>query len=150
MGSVVKKLFGGTDTSAQQGTIEQNEATRRFIEQQGRLARSDVLSLFPGADINRNLGFQGALDVFGQTIPQQFGALQQGNVGAQEAILAGLPQFQNAILGLPTDLSGLQPQTINIDTGFAQQQLPGFTPTDQLIQPQPAPTAANFLAGRRI
>lgn len=133
MGSVVDKIFGGTDKSSQRQQIAANARTTDLIEQATRQARGDVLALAPAAFENRNLGFQGALDVFGQTIPQQFGAFQQGNMQAQGALLAGLPQFQNAILGLPADLSGFQPQRIDVDTGFAQQQLPEF------VQPQLAP-----------
>ena len=72
------------------------------MDEQGR---QDVLAAFPKAQEARRQGFQGALDVFGQSIPQQLQAFQGGNVGAQQALLGGLPQQQNAILGLPTDLS---------------------------------------------
>jgi len=150
VGSVVGKLFGGTDTSSQQAQISANREARQFIESQAGQARADAQSLFPVAQQNRNLGFQSALDVFGQTIPGQIDAFQQGNVGAQASLLAGLPQFQNAIFGLPTNLSGLQPQRLDVNTQFAQQQLPQFQ------QPQPAPAIqpqagfnlSQFLAGR--
>jgi len=132
--SVLKSIFGGKDTSAQSAQIDANRRAEQFIKQSGQQARSDALGLFPGADINRNLGFQSALDVFGQTIPGQIDAFQQGNFGAQQQLLAGLPLQNNAILGLPTDLSTLQPQRINVDTGFAQQQLPQFITTPELLQ----------------
>ena len=54
-------------------------------------------------------------------------AFQQGNVGAQQAILSGLPQIQNAILGGNVDLSGLQtfhPQLP--DSNMFQGQIAGF------------------------
>ena len=155
MSKVVKTLFGGTDKSAQKATKEANRQTLDFIKQQGQVARQDAIPLFGSAFENRNLGAQAALDVFGQTIPQQFSTFQQGNVGAQNTLLAGLPQFQNAILGLPTDLSGLQPQTIDVDTSFAQQQLPQFiSPQQALQQPQTQQNpqefnVSQFLAGRR-
>jgi hypothetical protein len=133
MSKIVKTLFGGTDTSAQKAQIAANESTQRFIESQGAQARSDAAGLFDASNINRNLGLQAGLDVLGQTIPQQFSTFQQGNVGAQQTLLAGLPQIQNAILGLPTDLSGLQPQSIDFNTDFAQQQIPDFVQPD--IQP---------------
>jgi len=136
MTKVVKSIFGSTDRSAQTAQIRANESTERFIREQGQQARRDVIGLFDTANINRNLGTQAALDIFGQTIPQQFGAFQQGNVGAQETLLAGLPQIQNAILGLPTELSGLQPRSIEFDTDFAQQQLPDFVPSGVQAEPQ--------------
>jgi len=136
MGKVVKTLFGGTDKSSLKAQQAANKETQGFIERQADLARGDVLALAPGAFQNRNIGTQAAFDVLGQTIPQQFSTFQQGNVGAQSALLAGLPQFQNAILGLPTDLSGLQPQTLQFDPSFAQQQVPNFIGPEALNQQQ--------------
>ena len=153
MGDLVKTLFGGTDKSSLKAQQQANVGTQRFIEQQGQQARGDVLALQPGVEQNRMLEQQAALDVLGQTIPQQFSTFQQGNVGAQQALLAGLPQFQNAILGLPTDLSGLQPQTLQFDPSFAQQQVPQFASSADLLaqaQPQAPPGGlALFLAGIR-
>lgn len=128
-------LFGGTDTSAMDAQIAANERALQFIKEMGAQARGDVLQLAPATQETRRLGFQGALDVLGQTIPQQLAAFQAGSMGAQQALLAGLPQQQAAILGTPVDLSGLQPQAISYDPSFAQQQLPA------------APDLAALLAG---
>ncbi len=88
----------------------------------------DLFKLFPAAQQNVQQGFQGALDVFGQSLPAQSQAFQQGNIGAQQTLLAGLPQQQAAILGGNIDYSQLQAsQPQNIDLGFFQQQLPQFT-----------------------
>ena len=73
------------------------------------------------------MGFQGAMDLFGQTIPQQAQTLQQGNIGAQEQLLQGLGLSQNALLGGQVDLNRLQPTQISTDLGFAQQQLPNYS-----------------------
>ena len=152
---VVKTLFGGTDTSAQGGQIAANKKAQQFIEKKGAQSRGDLLALAPGAEANRNMGFQAALDVLKQTIPQQFSTFQQGNTGAQAALLAGLPQIQNAILGQQVDLSALQPQTINVDTSFANQQLPDFTSIPELLPspasapPPPGFNFSRFLAGIR-
>lgn len=142
MSKVVKTLFGGTDTSAQDAQVKANAAAQQFIAQQAQAARGDVLRLFPQAQQNLAQGTQAALDVLGQTVPQQFSTFQQGNVGAQQALLAGLPQIQNAILGQPVNLSGLQPQTIEFDAGFAQQQLPGSLAVEAppQVTPQPVET----------
>lgn len=126
MSSVVKTIFGGTDDSAQKAQIDANKSTAELIAKQAKEAEQAIIPLFSQAQEQRNLGFQGAADVFGQGAPAQISAFQQGNVGAQQALLAGLPQIQNAILGRQVDLTGLQPQQINVDTGFLQQQLPQF------------------------
>ena len=87
--------------------------------------REDVTSNMANAQQTANLGFQGALDVFGQSLPAQTDVFQQGNVGAQQAILAGLPQQQNALLGNQIDYSQMQPFEIQQpDTSFFNQTLP--------------------------
>jgi hypothetical protein len=140
MPSLVDTLFGGTDKSALKSQKTSNLQLRDIISGGAAGARQDVLGLFPSAEGARTAGFQGALDVLGQTIPQQFDVFQQGNVGAQSALLAGLPQFNNAILGLPLDLSTLQPQTIGFDTSFAQQQLPQIPGVSTLLGGGAGPT----------
>ena len=63
--------------------------------------------------------------MFGQSLPAQTDVFQQGNVGAQQAILSGLPQIQNALLGGNVDFSQLQPfEAQTPDLGFFQQELP--------------------------
>lgn len=119
-------LFGGVDTSAQELQRQANLEARQAIDVSTQQARGDVLGLFPEASQARNLGFQAALDVLGQSIPQQLQAFQQGNVGAQQNILAGLPQFRSAILGGQFDPSAFQTTTLGFDPGFAQQTLPAF------------------------
>ena len=149
MSKVVKALFGGTDKTTLKAQKQANKRTQQFIEQQGGIARADVLPLAGGAFENINLGSQAALDVLGQTIPQQFGTFQAGNVGAQQNLLAGLPQFQNAILGLPTDFSGFQTQQIPVDTSFAQQQLPDFVGPQGLVPAIPEQLGFRQLSGRK-
>lgn len=129
-------FFGGAEKKAakqQQAGIEKGlKANEKAIAQ----AREDIFKLYPAAQQNAQMGFQGAMDIFGQTIPQQGQVFQAGNIGAQEQLLQGLGLSQNALLGGQVDLSQLQPTRINADFGFAQQQLP------QYIDPYapPAPT----------
>jgi len=105
---------------------KQNEANEKFIREQAINSRNDALPLYDAAQQNRGIGAQASLDVFGQSIPEQGRLLQEGNVMAQGALLAGLPQQNNALLGMPIDYSGLQPQQVNPDYSWAQQQVPQF------------------------
>jgi hypothetical protein len=103
-------------------------------------ARGDLFKLFPAAQQNAQRGYQGALDVFSQSLPQQAGQFQAGNVAAQNQLLAGMPQFQNAILGAPVDYSQFQAtqlQQPNFD--FANQQLQYTDPYAPPPQLQGAP-----------
>lgn len=97
--------------------------------------------MFPAADLNTKRSFNAALDALNQGTRQQLRTGREGNVLAQETLLAGLPQFQNAILGQPTDLSGLQAQSVTFDPSFLNQQVPKFQNTGGIF-PQQESTAA--------
>lgn len=144
---VLSTVFGGVDTSAQDAQAAANAAAAGRIDTSTRQARQDILDAFPRADVSRNLGFQGALDILGQSIPQQLQAFQAGNVGAQGQVAAGLPQFQAAILGQPTDFSAFQPSTIPFDAGFTQQTLPFGQPAQQAQQAQQVQALIDALSG---
>lgn len=139
--SIIKDtFFGGAEkkaAKAQQKSLEQGQDFIREGVKEGR----EAINLFgPQAIQSGQQGFQAALDVFGQSLPAQTQVFQGGNVAAQRALLAGLPQIQNAILGGQIDLSGLQP---------FQQQLPDLSFFSQQIptQNQPQPEVSNLLGG---
>lgn len=147
---VVKTVFGGVDDSAQRRQINENAQAKALIAENTAAVREDILRLFPAAEQAQQLGFQGALDVLGQTIPQQLGTFQQGNIGAQQNLLGGLQQQQNAILGLPTDFSGFQPQQVSFDPSFAQQQLPQFQTSQQALNPPVSAPIGSPLGGNNF
>ncbi len=138
MGTIAGGIIGGigslvgagissgaaSDSSAAQ--LQGNREAREQIQQNVDRARQDALALFGQAQGNERLGFSESLGLQGQTIPEQGRLLQQGNVAAQNQLLAGLPQIQNAILGNQIDLSGLQPTQLNADFNIFNRQLPDF------------------------
>ena len=124
IGGAVSDRNTAKDQIKEQG--KSSASARAFVEEKTGQAREDILNLFPIAQQAREAGSQGALDIFGKSIPQQLGAFQQGNVSAQKQLIAGLPQIQNAILGLPVNTQAFQPQTIGVDPSLFQQQLPEF------------------------
>ena len=134
MSFITDTFFGGAEkkaAKAQQAGIERGiQATQAAT----RRAESQALPLFGQAREDIQQGFQGALDVFGNIVPQQSDFFQRGNIGAQQAILAGLPQQQAAILGGQIDLSALQP---------SQQFQPDFSFLNQNIMPAPPPIQEN-------
>ena len=127
MSSVFKSLFGGTDDSAQKGQIRQNQQVLELQAKLAAQARGDIMDIFPGVRQSAQEGFQGALDIYGQSVPQQARLVQEGNIAAQNTLLAGLPQQNAAILGQRLDLSGLAPTRQSYSTDFMQQQLPERT-----------------------
>jgi len=128
-GSALLGAFASDKASkrAAKASTQGADRARADLARSQAQARQDLFKLFPAAQENIGLGFQGALDVFGQSLPAQTDVFQQGNVGAQQALINALPQFQNAILGSPVDFSSFQPTQIQTpDLGFFQQQLPEF------------------------
>lgn len=129
-GVVAAAVIGGVsaNVASNRASAAQRRASAsatKATQQAAGSASGDVNRLFPQAQQVANQGFKGALGVFGDSVPAQFDVFQQGNVGAQQQVLAGLPQIQNAILGGNVDLSGLQPfQVQNVPTDFLQQQTP--------------------------
>ena len=125
----VKDTFlGGAEKKAAQAQTQALEQGQVFTREGISQARDDVNQLFPAAQQNAQAGFQGALDIFGQSAPAQIDSFQGGNVAAQNQLISGLPQFQNAILGNQVDFSQFQPfQAPTQDLGFLQQQTPEFT-----------------------
>ena len=108
--------------TAQNTQGQQMAATDAGVQQ----ARGDLFNLFPSAEANSQKGYQSALDVFGQFMPQQADTFQQGNMGAQNQILAGMPQQHNALMGGAVDYSQFQPTQIDYDPSIFQQQLPDY------------------------
>lgn len=140
MSSIFTGIFGGGTSRAsresQAATQAENTAIQRFIEQQAAQARGDVSTLFPEAQRVRTEGFQGALDVIGAGVDPQLAAFQAGNVGAQRAISAGLPQFQAAIMGQAIDPAAFAPTEISADTSHLRGVL---APDQASIAPIPEP-----------
>lgn len=134
MTKIVKAIFGGTDDSAQDAQIAANALSQAFTEERGAEAAELGKTLFSRAEQSRRLGTQAALDVFGQTIPQRLQTFQAGNIGAQKAQLAGLPQIQAALLGQPIDFSQFRSRSVEFDPSFAQQRLPQIAPQVELPQ----------------
>lgn len=105
-------LFGDPNQSlnAQQ---KSNNRSQEFIEEQTGIARDDVNRLYRQSQQPLQQGYQAAIDAMGGTARQQIDTTARGNYYGQEALLAGLPQFQNAILGNPVDNSTMQPKILH-------------------------------------
>jgi hypothetical protein len=160
LGAVASNKASKRATSAQQAAADTAAGQTKESTAQ---ARADLFKLFPAAQQNAQQGFQGALDVFNQSVPAQMSAFQGGNVAAQQQILAGLGQQQNALLGNNVDLSQLQAyQAPQQDLSFLSQQLPqyidpfapppqqdflGDTQQGPYTGPRPTPNGRNILSG---
>lgn len=138
LSDLVGTFTGSTARDAAREQVKSAEQSQELIKEGVGQARDDVNRIFPEARQAQGQGFQNALDIFSQTLPQQADLYQQGNVGAQQALLSGLPQMNNAILGNAIDYSAMQPQQLGYNMDFSQgNQAVGYmTPEQQSAQIQ--------------
>jgi len=140
--------------SAVIGGIASNKASKRAAEGQSEAlgvssaasaqARNDANRLFGKAAEERKNAFADTLKFISGAPSKQIEPFQRGNVLAQEQIVRGLPQIQNAILGLPTDLSGFQARNVGAPSSF------DFPQFQQEEQPTNTPVPQNILQGKPI
>ena len=125
--AVAAKSASDAKKDASKGRKQQeleNAANRGMLKEARDTARGDVERLMPEAQVLRGLGAQNAIDIFGSSLPHQFGAFQQGNMDAQQMVMGGLQQQNNAIMGMPVDYSGFQPTQMESDFSWLPNQLP--------------------------
>ena len=75
-GSLLSSRSGSKAASASRGG--QSESLQATLEAEQR-AKASAIPLFNASNKNALMGFQGALDIQGQTVPEQFRLFQQGN-----------------------------------------------------------------------
>jgi hypothetical protein len=109
---VMGGLFGGGGDAAKD-QLKANKESQTYTKEQAAQARNDAIGLYNASSYPLKDGYQAALDAVGGTTRQQIDTTARGNYYGQEALLAGMPQFQNAILGLPVDNSKLQPRILH-------------------------------------
>jgi len=134
--TIVGSVVGSkSNKDAQKASAAGADAASRETRRAADEARADSTRLFEQANQQSQKGFQGALGVFEDVVPQQSNFFQQGNINAQNTLLGGLSQQQNALLGGNVDLSQLQAtQQFQPDFSFLNQQPPPIVPTE--TQPQ--------------
>ena len=130
-------IGGVASNSASKRAVEGQEDAREAMALAAEQARTrDIIPGFQQAQEQQDRGFTQALDFLSQAPQQQITPFQQGNIAAQNQLAGGLPQIQNALLGLPVDFSGFQAQQIgqpnqfNFDLSrFAQPDPATITPS---------------------
>jgi hypothetical protein len=134
-GSMLNRSSQKESASAQRSASDQAYRLQREMNNQ---ARHQAMQLHQSAQQNALAGFQGGMDVLGQTIPAQLQALQGGNTNAQNTMRSGLDPQIAAILGGNIDLSGLQAQQAPIpDFSMFQRQVPEFQQIHEALNYSP-------------
>jgi len=124
---------------------QQASASKAGLKQSNALAgqsRQNAVQLYNQGLKARQAGDQGAFNFYQQNANRRINPYVGGNVAAQQAIGLGAQQANNALLGLPTDMSFQNPQQIQysgLSAGRLPQASQGFElPADQLASPAPA------------
>lgn len=124
MSIVAAAVIGSTvvgAVSADKAADKQASATSKGLQQASALAeqsRNDALKLYSAGRKSYQQGLGQTLDFYRRASPSRYTPMIQGNVAAQGVIGQGAAQANNAILGLPVDMSFAQPQQITPDLSF--------------------------------
>lgn len=138
-------MLGGTLIGAKtskDAADKQADGVKKSIastEALSKQAREDAIKLYSSGMIAGRKANQRVIDFYTQSIPNAIKPLQQGNVLGQKALISGMNQANNALMGLPVDTSGLQAQQINADYGFLKNLPAGqdqTSPSQILGEPQ--------------
>ena len=148
MTKIKDTFFGGAERRAGRVASEGITRGQDILREAQQRAEGQAIPLFAGGQEDLLAGAQGALDIFGRVAPEQIAAAQGGNMSAQQTLLAGLPQFQNALFGQPVDFNALQAsQQQAPPPEFFQQQLPQFNNINQILNPEPQQPTTGFPGG---
>ncbi len=121
-------------------------------------ARNDAVALFANAAKRKGIGLSQALDFYKTNALKRMQPFVQGNQSAQNVIGQGAIQANNAILGLPVDMSFVNQTQPNVDySGIQAATLPqlgvGMAETvnaPQTQQQPPTQTLTDKLGGRNV
>lgn len=128
--SAASSAINRPDDSAQNAQLAANERSQEYIQDQSAKAERSGEKLFDLAQQNLLTGNSASFNLQKDAFNPQLDAINQGNYNAQSQIAGGLPQIQNALLGLPIDYSAFQPKQVTMDTSFLDNHQ--LTPKTQI------------------
>lgn len=145
-------IAGSASKSAAKSTAKGQEKGLAASQAMSQQAIGQAKDYFNIGQKSAQAGFQSALDFFKNVQPAKYEPMIQGNVAAQKVIGQGAQQANNAILGLPVDMSfanqqtAIQPnysaiQSAQLPVLGGQQMGPQQTVSPQTV----APVAANAI-----
>lgn len=120
--------------SANKAAKEQSKGVNRGLEQSSALAaqaRADVMRLFDRSMRTSGLSMQSMLDYYKTAAPKRVSPYLQGNQQAQNVLGLGSQQANNAILGMPVDMSFTNQPQIVPGTDHLGASLPDYSAVDK-------------------
>jgi hypothetical protein len=115
-----------------------------------RQARSDAINLFQRGLNSAQTGIGSALNFYQKNADAKLQPFVQGNMAAQQVLGQGATQANNAILGLPVDMSfANNPRALSADySGIQSARLPTLGATIPQEDAEPDPTSYQALLGK--
>lgn len=110
--------------SARKGAKDQAKGVQKGIDASAALAqqaRDDVNRLFQQGAAQGRAGLEGAFNFYRQAAPQRMAPVTQGFQQGVNVLGQGAQQANNAILGLPVDMSFTNQQVQQAPTGYMDQ-----------------------------
>lgn len=110
--------------SARKGAKDQAKGVQKGIDASAALAqqaRDDVNRLFQQGASQGRAGLEGAFNFYKQAAPQRMAPVTQGFQQGANVLGQGAQQANNAILGLPVDMSFTNQQVQQAPTGYMDQ-----------------------------
>ena len=124
-------VAAGISASASNKASKENaKGIQKGLDQSAALAqqaRQDVMALFDRSTKASNMSMEAMLDYYKTAAPKRVSPYLQGNMQAQNVIGLGAQQANNAILGLPTDMSFVNQPQIVPGTDHLQAGLPDYS-----------------------
>ena len=110
--------------SSRKASKEQSKGVQKGIDASAALAqqaRDDVNRLFQQGSAQGRAGLEGAFNFYRQAAPQRIAPVTQGFQQGVNVLGQGAQQANNAILGLPVDMSFTNQQVQQAPTGYMDQ-----------------------------
>jgi hypothetical protein len=110
--------------SSNKASKEQSKGIQKGIDASAALAqqaRDDVNRLFQQGAAQGRAGLEGAFNFYRQAAPQRMAPVTQGFQQGVNVLGQGAQQANNAILGLPVDMSFTNQQVQQAPTGYMDQ-----------------------------
>lgn len=98
-------ILSGSDNSGQKNQRKENRRAQQYVEGQLGYAIDDVNRGYDFGDQYRTDTFNNALNLIGGGTYGEMDYYNRGNVAAQQNLINSMPQYQNALFGMPVDYS---------------------------------------------
>lgn len=141
-GAVLVSAIAGYASSSK-ASKEQSAGIQKGIDASSSLAqqaRSDVMKLWQQGTDQGRAGLEGAFNFYKQAAPQRMAPVTQGFQQGINVLGQGAQQANNAILGLPVDMSFTDQQVQQAPAGYldgANLAPKAMLGTGDLLAPQP-------------